>query len=109
MSRMLVILRLVISCLKIISIPYFLENTNTSIIVDVVEIIIKLNYIFNNIILASRPKVIKVFPKSDMTIIWINIWDIQAGTKVKGLINRFFNVDSYIAIIRGINMNLGVL
>ena len=61
------------SYLKIIGILYFLENTNTPITVDVVKTIIKVNYIFNNIILASRPKVIKVFPKSNMAIIWIDI------------------------------------
>ena len=57
------------SYLKIISIPYFIENTNTPIITNVVKTIIKENHIFNNIILASRPRIIKVSPKSDMSII----------------------------------------
>ena len=55
--------------LKIIGIPYLLENTNTSISVDVVETIIKSNYIFNNITVTSKLKIIKVFLKSDMAII----------------------------------------
>ena len=41
-----------------------------------VEKIIKENHIFNNVILASRPRIIKVSPKLDMLIIWINVWDV---------------------------------
>jgi len=55
--------------LKIISILYLLKNTNTPISADVVETIIKNNYIFNNIIIASRPRIIKVFPKLNIAII----------------------------------------
>ena len=43
------------SYLKIIDILYLLENTNTPILTDIVEMIIKNNYIFNNIIVASKP------------------------------------------------------
>ena len=43
------------SYLKIIDILYFVENTNTPIIANVVEVIIKKNHIFNNIALALRP------------------------------------------------------
>ena len=55
--------------------------------------------------LASRSCIIKVSPKSDMAIIWINIWDVQNSNKVKKLINRYFNIESYIATIRNINMD----
>ena len=41
------------SYLKIIGISYFLENTNVSITSDFVESIIK--YIFNNLLLTSKP------------------------------------------------------
>ena len=57
------------SYLKIIDILYLVENTNTTIIVDVVEAIIKSNHIFNNIIIAFRPHIIKVSSKSDIAII----------------------------------------
>ena len=43
------------SYLKIIGILYFVENTNTPIIANVVEAIIKKNHIFNNIALVLRP------------------------------------------------------
>ena len=59
--------------LKIISIPYLTEASNMQIISDKVERILKSNHIFNNIILASKPRIVKVSPKLDMAIIWINI------------------------------------
>ena len=43
-----------------------------------------------------------------MSIIWIDIWNVQSGIKVKDLINRCFNIGSYIAMIRGVNINLEV-
>jgi len=61
------------SYLKILGIPYLLENSNTPISVDVVKRIIKENHIFNNIVLISRPSIIKVSSKLDMTIIWLDI------------------------------------
>ena len=83
-----------------------MENMNTSLSLDAVEIIIKSNHIINNIVIVSRPQVIKVLPRLDMSIIWLDNWDIQSSSKAKGLINRYFNVRSYIAIIWGANMNL---
>ena len=70
--------------------------------------IIKQNHIFNNVTLASKLRVIKAFSKSDMAIIWINIWDAQSGARAKDLINRCFNVRKYIATIRGANTNPGI-
>jgi len=96
------------SYLKIISILYLLENTNTSITADVVETIIKNNHIFNNTTITSRLRVIKVSLKSDMAIIWLDIWNIQSRSEIRGLINRCFNIGSYIITIKGMNMNLGV-
>ena len=55
--------------LKIIGIPYLVENTNTPITTDIVKAIIKNNYTFNNITIASRLCIIKVSPKSDIVII----------------------------------------
>jgi len=66
---------------------------------DEIEGIIKTSHIFDNVVLASKPRVIKVLPKLDMSIIWIDIWDVQSGVKAKGLINRYFNVGRYIATI----------
>jgi len=85
-----------------------MENTNTSLSMDVVKTIIKNNHIFNNIAIASRPRIIKVSPRSDITIIWLDIWDSQSGSKMKGLINKYFNIRNYIVTIQETNMNLGV-
>jgi len=73
---------------------------------DVVKKILQNNHIFNNISIASKPKVIKILPKSDIAIIW---WDMQSESKVKGLINRCFNVGSFIAIVQEANINLDIL
>ena len=59
--------------LKIIDIPYLLENNNTFISYNVIKSIIKSNYIFNNTMVTSKPYIIKVLPKLDMTIIWLDI------------------------------------
>ena len=96
------------SFLKIIGILYILEFTNTQITVDKVKKTIKDNHIFNNVILVSRPRIIKVSLKLDMSIIWIDIWNIQSGSRAKGLINHCFNVRRYIVTIRGANMNPGI-
>ena len=89
-----------------IGIPYIRENANTPIISEVIEEIIKKkSHIFNNIVLVSRSCIIKISPKSNMTIIWIDIWDIQSSNRAKGLINRYFNVGSYIATIRDASIN----
>ena len=98
------------SYLKIIGIPYFLHsNSQDHLTSNNVETIIKQNQIFDNITFTSKLQVIKVSPKSNISIIWINIWDVQSGSRAKGLINYYFNVGRYIATIRGANMNPRVL
>ena len=62
------------SYLKIIGILYFSHNNSQDHLTSSdVETILKQNQIFDNINLASKPRVIKVSPKSDMSIIWIDI------------------------------------
>jgi len=94
------------SYLKIIGIPFFPHaNSQERLIPNDIETILKQNHIFNNISLVSKPRVIKVSPKSDMSIIWLDIWDVQSSSNAKMLINRCFNVGNYITTIRGANMN----
>ena len=76
---------------------------------EVMELIIKSTHIFDNINVASKLHIIKVSPKSNMTIIWIDIWDLQSGSTAKMLINQCFNIGSYVAIICSANMNPSVL
>ena len=97
------------SYLKIISIPYyFYSDHQTKLTSNDIENILKQNHIFDNISLASKLRVIKVFLKLDMALVWIDIWDVQSGKNAKMLINRCFNVGNFIATIRGANMNPGV-
>ena len=48
---------------------YLIENTNILITSNIAEGIIKSTYIFNNIVLISKLRVIKALSKSDMVII----------------------------------------
>jgi len=96
------------SYLKIIRIPYLIKNTNIPINLEFVETVIKLSHIFNNLLLTSRPRVIKASSKSNMAIVWIDIWDFQSGKNARMLINRCFNMRSHIITICGANMNPGV-
>ena len=98
------------SYLKIIGILFFPHaNSQNKLMSNDIEMILKQNHIFDNISLTSKPRVIKVSLKSNMSIVWIDIWDVQSGSNAKMLINRCFNVRSYIATIQGANMNPGVL
>jgi len=99
----------IIENLKIIGISYFIENTNIPISSNFVESVIKSNHIFNNLLLASNPQVIKVSSKSDIAIVWVDLWNAQSGFKAKNLINRSFNIGNYIATIHSTNMNPDVL
>ena len=94
--------------LKIIGIPFYLHvNSQDRLTLADIEIVLQQNHIFDNVTLASKPRVIKVSPKSDMAIVWIDIWDVQSSQNAKMLINRCFNVGNYIATIREANMNPG--
>ena len=57
------------SYLKILGISYFVKNTNLSIILDIIESIIKSTYILNDIVLTSYSQVIKISSKSNIVII----------------------------------------
>ena len=82
--------------LKITGILYYpYLDHQTKLTSNNIENILKQNHIFNNISLASKPRVIKVSPKSDMALVWIDIWDVQSGKNVKMLINRCFKHESW--------------
>ena len=58
------------SYFKIIGIPYYPHsNLQEKLTLNDIETILKQNHIFDNISLASKPRVIKVSPKSDMSIV----------------------------------------
>ena len=97
------------SYLKIIGILFYSHANSQEKLTSLdIETILKQNHIFDNISLVSKLRIIKVSPKSDMAIVWINIWDVQSSQNAKLLINRCFNIGNNIAIIREANMNLDV-
>jgi len=50
-----------------------MENTNILISSSVVESILKVNHIFNNVLITLKPHIIKISPKLDITIVWLDI------------------------------------
>ena len=96
------------SYLKILGILYLVEDTNLLVTYEIIEKVLETIHIFNDVVLASQQCVIKAFPKSDIVIIWINIWNFQNNTKGKILINRCFNISQHITTIRGTNINSNI-
>jgi len=97
------------SYLKIIGILFYPHlNSQEKLTSANIKTILWQNHIFNNISLVLKPRIIKVCPKSDIVIVWIDIWNVQSRHNAKMLINRCFNVGNYIATIRGANMNSGI-
>ena len=74
------------SYLKIVGIPYFVDKSNMCISSEDIKHILKNNHIFNDIVLVSKLRVIKVSPKSDMAIVWIDIWNTQNSNNAKSSI-----------------------
>ena len=57
------------SYLKILNILYIMEGTHMPINSKMIEMFIKLTYIFDNINITSKPCIIKVSLKSNMAIV----------------------------------------
>ena len=81
-----------ISCLpksklymKIIGLPHKIEQG--VITPDYIEGVLKDMHLFKDIILASKLCIIKALPKSDMAVVWVDIWDSQSGSCTKNIIN----------------------
>ena len=87
------------SFLKILGVPYWGNNSSLSITQAQVESVIANTPIFEGVVLASHPYIMKASPSSDMSVIWIDIWDSQKGSKGKTLINRSFNFGRHTATV----------
>ena len=92
--------------MKIIGLPYKIKHDVIS--PDYIEGILKETHFFKNVVLASKPCVIKAFPKSDMVVVWMDIWDSQSSSLAKNIINRHFIICCVFVTIKGTNMNQGV-
>ena len=92
--------------MKIIGLLYKINQNIIS--PDFIEGVLKETHLFNDVMLASKPHIIKVFSKSDMVVVWLDIWNSQSSSLVKNIINCRFNIGHFIATIKGTNMNPGV-
>jgi len=92
--------------LKITGIPFIQPNSNKLNSEDVNNLM-SCTEIFENISLAAKPRIIKASPKSNIAIIWFDIWDSRSGSSAKLLINHSFNFGRYIATIKATNINPG--
>jgi len=77
--------------MKILRFPYTEDKPKLPINFDI-KAVLKKTLLFDNVILALKPQIIKVFPKSNMTVVWVNIWHSQNRVKAKNIINQQFNV-----------------
>ena len=93
--------------MKIIGLSYITKNG--VITPDFIKRVLKETHLFKDIMLASKPHVIKASPKFDMVVIWVDIWDFQSSYLVRNIINHRFNIGCFVTTIQGTNMNPGIL
>ena len=94
------------SYIKIVGLSY---NSELGVITsNFIEGVLKEMHLFNNVTLASKPHVIKVSPKSDKAVVWMDIWDSQSSSIAKNIINHHFNIGCYVATIQGTSTNPGI-
>ena len=96
------------SYLKITGLPYLQADGNKITSENVTDFMKHID-LFKNVSLATKPRIIKASPKSDMAIIWFDIWNTQNSSKAKLLINYSFNLGRHITMVRATNMNPGIL
>ena len=96
------------SFLKILGVSYWGNNSLLPITQAQVKSVITNTPIFEGVVLTSCSCIMKAFPSSDMSVIWIDIWDSQKGSKGKTLINCSFNFGRHTATVRGTAMHPGV-
>jgi len=74
------------SYMKIVGLPY---SSKLGVMTpDIIEGVLKYSHLFKDAILASKPHIIKASPKSDKTVVWVDIWDSQSSSCAKNIINR---------------------
>jgi len=74
------------SYMNIIGLPYKIDQG--VITPDFIEGVLKNIHLFKDIVLASKPHVIKASSKSDIAVVWEDIWDSQSSSCVKNIINH---------------------
>jgi len=87
------------SFLKVLGMPYWDSKSSLPITPAQVAEALSCSPLFESVTLVSMPRIMKVSPSSDMSVIWIDIWDSQKGSKGKTLINRSFNFGRHTATV----------
>ena len=59
--------------LKIVRLSYMMKQG--IITPNIIKGVLKKLHLFKDVMLASKPCIIKASPKSDMAVIWVDIWD----------------------------------
>ena len=90
--------------LKVLSIFY--QNSNTSLPITPTQIVVALfgSPLFESVILAFMPCIMKASPNYDILVTQINIWDFQRDSKGRTFINHSFNFGQYVTIVQETNM-----
>jgi len=96
------------SFLKILGVLYWDSNSSLSITPAQVAEALSSSPLFEGITLASMHCIMKASPSSDMSVIWIDIWDSQKSSKDKTLINHSFNFECHTVMVKGTAMYSGV-
>jgi len=87
------------SFLKILGVPYWDSKSPLLITPAQVEVALSNSLLFESVSLASMPHIMKASPSSNISVIWIDIWDSQKGSKSKTLINHSFNFEHHTATV----------
>ena len=96
------------SFLKVLGVPYWDSKTSLPVTSTQVAEALSSSSLFEGITLAYIPHIMKASPSFDMSVIWIDIWNSQKGSKGKTLINCSFNFGCHTTIVRGTAMHPGV-
>ena len=86
--------------LKILGVLYWDSNSSLSITPAQVVEALSSSPLFEGITLASMSCIMKASPSSDMSVIWIDIWNSQKSSKDKTLINHSFNFGCHTVMVK---------
>ena len=94
------------SYIKIVGLLYKIEQS--VITLDYIEGVLKETHLFKDVMLASKLCVIKASLKSNIVVVWVDIWDSQSSSLAKNIINCCFNIGQFVVTICGTNMSLDI-
>jgi len=87
------------SFLRVLGVPYWDSKTSLPVTSAQVAEALSSSPLFKGVTLVSMPRIMKASPSSDMSVIWIDIWDSQKRSKGKTLINCSFNFERHTATV----------